>query len=79
MANIWCCSARVTLAQPLNVPGYPNSKSIIVDVEVRTKEGEPSDLAIIESVQRKMKACYRCQIEKIYNPSVNFILWENIK
>jgi hypothetical protein len=77
MARIWCCSARVTLAQPLNVPGYPNSKNIIVDTKVRVEEeGEPSSLAITESVRNKIKACYTCQIEKIYDPSVDFILWE---
>ena len=79
MARIWCCQAGVTLKEPMNVPGYPHSTRITVDVKVRTEsEKEPSDLSIINAAKRLMDACYSIVVLSIQTPATNFLLWENI-
>ena len=67
------------LKEPMNVPGYPHSTLITVDVKVRTEsEIEPSDMSIIDAAKRLMDACYSVVILSIQNPITNFLLWENV-
>lgn len=79
MANIWCCQAAVSLKEPLNIPGYPKSSEITLDVKVRTEgEMEPSGESIIKQAKNKMNACYSAVVLSIHNPITNFLLWEKV-
>jgi hypothetical protein len=75
MACIWGCEASVTLNEPMNVPGYPQSTEITVRVKVRTEsEKDPPDSSIIEAARRLMDACYPIGVVSIQKPTVNFLL-----
>jgi len=75
MACIWGCQASVTLEKPMDVPGYPQSTEIIVNVKVRTESGrDPSDLSIIEATKKLMKDCYPVKVLSVQQPAVNFLL-----
>ena len=79
MARIWCSDADVTLKEPMDVPGYPKSTRITVNVKVRTEsEKEPSDKSIIDAAGRLVDACYPVTVLSIQNPITNFLLWENV-
>ena len=77
MAQIWCCSATVTVENPLDVRGY-SGHTFSVKVKVRTEsEKEPTDADVIKQVQALMASCYSAGIISIKNPTTNFLLWQN--
>jgi len=78
MACIWCCQAKVTTKEPLNVPGYSGTENS-VPVKVRTSsEREPTGEAIIAEARTLMDACYTAEVLDVSDPVTNFILWDKI-
>ena len=78
MACIWCCSARVTVKEPMDVPGYSGT-TFSVPVKVRTESmKEPSSKSIIVQARDVMDKCYTAEVVTVDAPQTDFLLWENV-
>jgi hypothetical protein len=81
MANIWSCSASVSLKDPIkNVQGFrPDQTEITMSVKCRTEsEREPSDAAILKQARHAVETCYDVVVLAVHHPCTNFLLWEHI-